>query len=320
MPYGSWCSRSFTGWDDENDYLQLPDALAQEFKPHYEGHMNSHSEAAHTGGAPDHVHLPKPTVWPVLLAVGVTLIAGGLISSDIVSIVGAVLVIAACVGWFRQVLPHERHSPVAVEPQEIVIESSRRKVARVQVPQAPSRARLPLEIYPISAGIKGGLAGGVAMALLAMFYGVVSHRSIWYPINLLGAVVYAHIQVSAAEMEAFHLDLLLVAIALHITTCVLVGLLYGTLLPMLPGRPVLLGGLFAPLVWTGLLHSVLNIVDPVLNQHIAWLWFLASQIAFGLVAGLVVVRQVKVPTWQYPFSVRAGVESSGMTSDEDRHA
>ena len=158
------------------------------------------------------------------------------------------------------------------------------------------------------------------MALMAMFYGVVSHRSIWYPINLLGAVVYAHIQVAAQAMAAFHLDLLLVAIALHVTTCVLVGLLYGTILPMLPRRPILLGGLFAPMVWTGLLHSILNIVDPVLNQHIDWLWFLASQIAFGLVAGMVVVRQVRVPTWQYPFSVRAGVESPGMMGEEEPHA
>jgi hypothetical protein len=281
--------------------------------------MNPHSEAAPTGNSPERVHLPSPTPWPVLLAVGVALIAGGLISSGIVSIVGALIAIVACVGWFRQVLPHERHSPVAVRPEEIVIASSRRKVARLEAPQGLPRARLPLEIYPISAGIKGGLAGGVAMALMAMFYGIVSHQSIWYPINLLGAVVYAHIQVTAPEMEAFHIELLLVATALHITTCVLVGLLYGTLLPMLPRRPILLGGLFAPMVWTGLLHSILNIVDPVLNQHIDWLWFLASQIAFGLVAGMVVVRQVRVPTWQYPFSVRAGVESPGMTGGDEPH-
>jgi hypothetical protein len=280
--------------------------------------MNSHFD---TSVSPEErVHLPSPTPWPVTLAVGVTLIAGGLISSGVVSIIGALLAIGACVGWFRQVLPHERHKPVAVVQHEIVIASSRRKVARMEAPQGPTRARLPLEIYPVSAGIKGGLAGGVAMALMAMFYGIVSHRSIWYPINLLGAVVYAHIQVGAKEMEAFHLDLLLVAIALHVTTCVLVGLLYGTILPMLPRRPILVGGLFAPMVWTGLLHSILNIVDPVLNQHIDWLWFLASQVAFGLVAGMVVVRQVRVPTWQYPFSVRAGLESPGMMDEEQPHA
>jgi hypothetical protein len=279
--------------------------------------MSSHSSTAPRGGSHDQVQLPSPTPWPVLLAVGIALIAGGLISTGYVSILGALIAIAAGIGWFRQVLPHESHKPVAVVPQEIVIASSRRKVARMEAPRGPTRARLPLEIYPISAGIKGGLAGGVAMALLAMFYGIVSHRSIWYPINLLGAVVYAHIQVTAPEMEAFHIELLLVAVALHITTCVLVGLLYGTLLPMLPKRPILLGGLFAPLAWTGLLHSILNIVDPVLNQHIDWLWFLASQIAFGLVAGMVVVRQVRVPTWQYPFSVRAGVESPGVMGPDD---
>ena len=281
--------------------------------------MSSHSQSASSHSGREQVHLPSPTAWPILLAVGVTLIAGGLISSDIVSIVGAVVAVAACVGWFRQVLPHERHAPVTVVQHEIVIASSRRKVARMEAPQGPTRARLPLEIYPISAGIKGGLAGGVAMALMAMFYGIVSHRSIWYPINLLGAVVYERIQVTTQQMEAFHVDLLLVAIALHVTTCVLVGLLYGTLLPMLPRHPILLGGLFAPIVWTGLLHSILNIVDPVLNQHIDWLWFLASQIAFGLVAGMVVVRQVRVPTWQYPFSVRAGVESPGMMGEDQAH-
>jgi len=279
--------------------------------------MSSHFETPVS--AEERVHLPSPTPWPVLLAVGITLVAGGLISSDILSIIGALLAVTACVGWFRQVLPHERHSPVAVVHHEIVIATSRRKVARLEAPQGPIRARLPLEIYPVSAGIKGGLAGGVAMALMAMFYGVVSHRSIWYPINLLGAVVYAHVQVGAKEMEAFHLDLLLVGIVLHVTTCVLVGLLYGTLLPMLPRRPILLGGLFAPMVWTGLLHSILNIVDPVLNQHIDWLWFLASQVAFGLVAGMVVLRQVRVPTWQYPFSVRAGLESPGMMDEEQPH-
>lgn len=299
MPSGWWFLPWYTDWGDKNG-------------------MSSDWRIS-SQGSREEVHLPSPTAWPILLAVGMTLIAGGLISSDIVSIVGALLAVAACVGWFRQVLPREHHVPVTVVQHEIVIASSRRKVARMEAPQGPIRARLPLEIYPISAGIKGGLAGGVAMALMAMFYGIVSHRSIWYPINLLGAVVYERIQVTAHQMEAFHIGLLLVAIALHVTTCVLVGLLYGTLLPMLPRRPILLGGLFAPMVWTGLLHSILNIVDPVLNQHIDWLWFLASQIAFGLVAGMVVVRQVRIPTWQYPFSVRAGVESPGMMGEEQSH-
>lgn len=269
-----------------------------------------------TASAPEHVRLPAPTVWPGLLALGVTLMATGLVTSSKVTWVGAVLMLAGCVGWFLQVLPHEHHEEVPVVPKPVPIASSRRKVARIAAAEAPHRARLPLEIYPVSAGIKGGLAGGVAMAALAMLYGLLSHGSIWYPINLLGAVVYERTQVSTSQVEAFHIELLLVATALHLTTSLLVGLLYGAILPMLPRRPILLGGVFAPLVWTGLLYNVLDIVDPILNQRINWGWFLASQVAFGVVAGLVVLRQVRVPTWQYPLAARAGVETPGLMGEE----
>ncbi|MGA9630278.1 MAG: hypothetical protein WBC67_10880 [Candidatus Acidiferrales bacterium] len=264
------------------------------------------------------VQLPSPTPWPPLLALGIALAAVGLVTNDIVGIIGGVLALAGCVGWFLQVLPHEHHETVRVASKPVTIAVSPRKVARIAATAEarPHRARLPLEIYPISAGIKGGLAGAAAMALLAVLYGVASHHSIWYPINLLGAVVYAQTQVSTSEMESFHLVLLLVATILHLTTSILVGLLYGALLPMLPRRPVILGGLFAPLVWTGLLYNILDIVDPALNQRIDWGWFLASQIAFGVVAGLVVVRQMRVPTWQFPLAARAGVETPGMMGEE----
>jgi hypothetical protein len=264
------------------------------------------------------IQLPSPTLWPPLFALGIALAAAGLVTNDIVGIIGGVLALAGCVGWFLQVLPHEHHETVQVASKPVTIAVSPRKVARIAATAEarPHRARLPLEIYPISAGIKGGLAGAAAMALLAVLYGVASHHSIWYPINLLGAVVYAQTQVSTSEMESFHLVLLLVATILHLTTSILVGLLYGALLPMLPRRPVILGGLFAPLVWTGLLYNILDIVDPALNQRIDWGWFLASQIAFGVVAGLMVVRQMRVPTWQFPLAARAGVETPGMMGEE----
>jgi hypothetical protein len=90
----------------------------------------------------------------------------------------------------------------------------------------------------------------------------------------------------------------------------------GAMLPMLPRRPALLGGLVAPLMWTGLIHSVLGIVNPVLNQRIDWFWFVASQVAFGVVAGIVVARQERIRTWQrLPLSVRSGMEATGMRDD-----
>jgi len=276
------------------------------------GHESIPTNRSH----PEYVNLPAPTLWPLLLALGLTLMAAGLVTTSKLTWAGAVLALAGCVGWFLQVLPHDRHEEVPVVPTPVPIATSRRKVARIAAAEVPHRARLPLEIYPISAGIKGGLAGGVAMAVLAMLYGVISHGSIWYPINLLGAVVYERIQVSTSQVEAFHIELLLVATALHLTTSILVGLLYGALLPMLPRRPILLGGVLAPLVWTGLLYNVLDIVDPILNQRIHWGWFLASQVGFGIVAGLVVMRQMRVPTWQYPLAARAGVEAPGIMDEE----
>ena len=57
---------------------------------------------------------------------------------------------------------------------------------------------------------------------------------------------------------------------------------------------------------------MLEALDPVLNQRIDWLWFVISQIGFGIVAGIVVSRQERIRTWQYlPFAVRAGIEAPG---------
>ena len=78
---------------------------------------------------------------------------------------------------------------------------------------------------------------------------------------------------TTAEIAAFHLRVFLIAIPIHLITSLLVGLLYGAMLPMLPRRPILLGGFIAPLLWSGLIHSILGIVNPVLNQRIDWLWF-----------------------------------------------
>jgi hypothetical protein len=81
---------------------------------------------------------------------------------------------------------------------------------------------------------------------------------------------------------------------------------------MFPRRPILLGGVIAPILWTGLLHSILGLINPVLDEHIDWRWFIASQFAFGVLAGLVVKRQNMVRTRQImPFSVLAGIEAPG---------
>jgi hypothetical protein len=263
---------------------------------------------------PSEVALPAPTAWPFVLAFGFMLLFAGLLTSASISVLGAVLALAGCVGWFCEVFPHEREEVVVVVPEEITVRTVRRVVERIPIAPDQVRAWLPIETYPISAGVKGGLAGSVAMAALACLYGLLKTGSIWYPINLLAAVVYAPSEVPAvSQFNSFHAGLFFLAVLLHLVTSVLVGLLYGAMLPMFARHPILLGGLIAPVLWSGLLHSIMNILNPVLGSHIDWPWFMASQIAFGVVAGMVVMRQSPVTTREnVPFAMRAGIEAPGI--------
>jgi hypothetical protein len=266
---------------------------------------------------PDAIEMPAPTAWPIVLAFGITLLFAGLVTNAAVSIFGGILAAAGAVGWFRDVLPFEAHEMVTVTAEVPAVTTSRPGVILIAAARELRRAFLPLEIYPVSAGVKGGLAGSAAMAVTAMLYGALSRNGIWYPVNLLAAGFLPPAMTdTVAKLSAFNPNTLLIAATIHLITSLLVGLLYGAMLPMLPRRPALLGGLVAPLMWTGLIHSVLGIVNPVLNQRIDWFWFVASQVAFGVVAGIVVARQERIRTWQrLPLSVRSGMEATGMRDD-----
>jgi hypothetical protein len=267
---------------------------------------------------PDKIEVPAPTAWPIVLAFGLTLVFAGMVTAVSVSILGAVLALSGAVGWFRQVLPVEAHEWAAADREEIVIAASQDAVERIMPGPTPARVWLPVEIYPISAGIKGGLAGGAAMALMAAVYGLLSGNGIWYPMNLLVAGLFpAMTAETVSQIGTFNLYCFLTAMPIHLLISLLVGLLYGALLPMFPRRPILLGGFAAPLLWTGLIYGVLAIVNPVMNQHIHWVWFVASQIGFGIVAGLIVAVQERIPTRQaVPLVVRMGVEASGLMPEE----
>jgi hypothetical protein len=264
--------------------------------------------------APAEIKVPASTAWPLILAFGFTLMFAGLLTSASVSALGVVLAVAGCVGWFREVFPHEHEETVPVVFEERRITTERRAVERVPVAPDLVRAWLPIETYPISAGIKGGLAGGVAMALLACAYGLLKAGSVWYPINLLAATVYAEsLKLGPAQLNSFHADSFAIALVLHGIGSVFVGLLYGAMLPMFARRPIVLGGLIAPVLWSGLLYSIMQLLNPLLASRINWFWFTASQIGFGVVAGFVVVRQERVSTREnLPFFVRAGVEAPGI--------
>lgn len=264
------------------------------------------------------IEVPATTAWPLILAFGFTLIFAGLVTSLSVSLLGAVLSVAGCIGWFCEVFPHEHEEVVPVVAEEIRITSERRIVDLVPVGQNV-RAWLPLKTYPVSAGVKGGLAGSVAMAVLACAYGVLKAGSIWYPINLLAAVAYSQsLKLGPAQLYSFHADSFAIACVLHILVSALVGLLYGAMLPMFAHRPIVLGGLIGPVLWSGLLYATLDLLNPLLASRIDWPWFIASQVAFGIVAGIVVMRDSPMPTREnLSFAIRAGIEAPGITGPRE---
>jgi hypothetical protein len=252
----------------------------------------------------------------MVLALGVTLGCAGLVTHLVVTVVGAVLALAGIVGWWRQVLPVEQVERVALRPvaeRARAIVPSPAAVERFSLGEGGHRARIPVEVQPLSAGIKGGIVGGVAMAVIALLYGLLFQRSIWYPINLLSAVAMPGMaSADTATLRAFSGTALGLGIVAHGVISVLAGLLYALILPMLPRRHMLWGGLVAPLLWTGLIWALLGVINPALNARVDWTWFIASQIAFGLAAGYVVARAQPVATMQtWPLAARAGVEATG---------
>lgn len=268
----------------------------------------------------DVILLPTPTAWPIVLSVGIILLLAGLVTNWMISLLGAVLMVRSSVGWFTQVLPHESHEEVRVTTQTVEIKSTRVQVARLPI-ASTHRKILPIETFTITAGVKGGIAGGIAMLAPAGLFGLIRYHSLWYAANLLAAVAIPDwASKSTAFLSSFHLEGLLLATLVHGLGSILVGLLYGAVLPMFPRKPILTAGFMAPLFWTGILYATLETLNPMLIHRIDWKWFIVSQFAFGLATGFVVNLHVRVRTEQFqslPFFVRAGLESHEIPENEE---
>jgi len=249
----------------------------------------------------DGVHMPRPTAWPFVLALGITLLGAGLATSLALVVVGAVLSICGLVGWIAQLLggrghgheplvqPALRYRPAAARPGT---------VDQLRPGMAGHRFRLPEKVHPISAGLRGGIVGGLVMPIPALAYGLLSGHGIWFPINLLAAMVVPALSgATQAELERFQLGALVIAILIHAAFSLTFGLLFGVVsptLPPLPGGPVIAGGILMPLLWSGLCHGFMGIINPVLRQFVHWPWFVASQVVYGLAMSVVVIRTEKV--------------------------
>src|SRR6185369_2422993 len=237
------------------------------------------SETNHNSSE-EQIELPAPTVWPMVAALGITLLCAGLVTHVAVSVVGLILALRGAVGWFREDLPVERHELVRARPpseRAPSVKVSPRTATHLRAGEAGHRVRIPAEIHPYSSGIKGGLLGGVVMAAVACAYGLIAHGSVWYPINLLAAAALPSMtHAELAQLKAFDAMAFVVALISHVSISILVGLLFAVLLPMYPSRRAAFwGSLTSPLLWSTLVWATLRFVNPALNARIDWKWFIA---------------------------------------------
>ncbi len=253
----------------------------------------------------DRLEMPAPTLWPMVMAAGVTLMGAGVVTNYIFTLVGVIIVGISLAYWLMQLLPGqgEVHEPLV--PPEMRVGPVREHPGDVEHmrPGMPGhRMRMPEKIHPYSAGVKGGLVGALVMPLPALLYGLVEEKSLWFPVNLLvGMVVPLEVgpdgqltQEALKQLHQFHFTWFVAAVFIHIVLSVSLGLMYGVLLPMLGTRPILWGGIVAPLLWTGAAYGFMGVLNPALSRHIDWISFFVAQFIFGIVVGLVVVRTEKV--------------------------
>lgn len=278
-------------------------------------HKDPHSD-------PNTIELPTPTGWPIIAAFGLLLLFAGLVTNLFISLVGLVTGLIGAIGWALDVFPHPRHEPVPVRPESeraAPVRTAGRVVQMLEVGNIPHRARIPVEVHPYVAGLVGGLAGAVVMAILACLWGAFFFKSIWYPINLLAAAGVPELATaSTEELTKFSLAGFIVGSVAHLTLSLMVGLLYAALLPMLPRKfEWLWGGIVTPLMWTGLILASLRFINPTLASHVNWPWFIVCQVAFGAVCGFVVFKSSRVETMQtWTIAEKLGVEAQHETEDK----
>ncbi|MCS6852774.1 MAG: cytochrome c oxidase subunit 4 [Gemmataceae bacterium] len=247
------------------------------------------------------VELPAATVWPLVLAAGLALAGLGLATSALLSVVGLALMVTAVVGWVAELLPGRGHVAVplaGVERRPVPVKPLPGRVEQLRPGMPGHRFRLPEKVHPISAGIRGGLVGGLLMPIPALTYGITSGHGPWLPINLLAGLLLPRVETQTlAELEQFQWTLFLVACGIHVVISLTIGLLYGVLLPTVPAFPgaqLLAGGLILPAMWTGASYGLMGVLNPALREHVHWPWYVVSQLVFGVAAAIVVVRTERV--------------------------
>ena len=106
--------------------------------------------------------IPLPTSGPLWAGFGVTMLFAGLVTHWMVSLVGLISATAGFIAWSLSCFPEEslEELPKGSEAVESAPQLARKAHAE--------RVLLPAEMHPYGSGVRGGLIGGVAMAIVAI--------------------------------------------------------------------------------------------------------------------------------------------------------
>jgi hypothetical protein len=246
------------------------------------------------------IEVPRATAAPLVLAAGIAMIAAGVPFGLAFVVVGTVVALVGLGQWIANLLPSRGHAleaiaePTGVEHRVHVAE----KVEQLRPGLPGYRLRLPTEVHPISAGLWGGIVGGIVMPVPAIIWSVASSHGLWYPANLLSGMVLPSVgKMTVPDLQQLHVTLLLVAMVIHVVMSIVIGLIYGVLMPTLPRipPPIIWGGLLMPIVWTAVSYVAMHVANPTLPGRISWPWFVLSQFVFGITMPAVVVGATHLP-------------------------
>jgi hypothetical protein len=156
---------------------------------------------------------------------------------------------------------------------------------------AAGPTRVAAEALPHSIGLGGalaGLAGGMAMALVAALMSLVQRQDIWHEAKAIASVVLG---AQALAQPGFAAVPVLIGTLLHLIVSMLLGALFALVtrrwlqLPTDFGIPLLAGLSYGLLVWLVAYFVALPLVDVWLLESYAPA-FLVQQIVYGSVTGL----------------------------------
>jgi hypothetical protein len=138
-------------------------------------------------------------------------------------------------------------------------------------------------------GAVSGLAGGLAMAVVAALISLSIDGNIWLESKQIAAVVFGP---AVTETPDFVAGPVIVGSLIHILVSVILGALYGILsrrvfkLPSDFGTPVLTGLIYGMVVWMIAYFVALPLMNPTLLETYAPA-FIIQNIVYGVATGLV---------------------------------